>query len=301
MRDEKRLNQAYKDSPVLPLTSGSKYILFSDCHRSIGTSADIFLKNQTLYFAALQHYFRQGYTYIELGDGDELWQNRSFQEIASIHSNVFWLLSKYYKKNRLYMIYGNHDIVKSRRGYAKKNCSVHYNEPTRKYVPLFPDIQFYPGIRLQEKQAEYELFLTHGHQVDFLNSAIWPIARFLVRYLWTPLENIGVLDPTSAAKNYTKKNKTERKLSEWADKYNCVLIAGHTHRPMVPEPGDIPYFNTGSCVHPRCITGIEIHGNQLTLIKWTQCVRADNSLAICREELDQFPLNQIPEQLKSLN
>ena len=89
---ETRISKAFEGALKLPLSDNSKYVLFSDCHRGVGTSNDNFLKNQHLYFAALQHYYQNNFTYIELGDGDELWENRSFNRILEIHSNVFWLL-----------------------------------------------------------------------------------------------------------------------------------------------------------------------------------------------------------------
>ena len=115
-----RLQKAFLQAPTLPLSEDSKYILISDCHRGNGSSSDNFLKNQHLYFAALQHYYAQGFTYIELGDGDELWENRSMQQIIDVHSNVFWLLSKFYQKKRLYLLYGNHDIIKK----SPKNLTI---------------------------------------------------------------------------------------------------------------------------------------------------------------------------------
>jgi len=81
-----------------------------------------------------------------------------------------------------------------------------------------------------------------------------------------------------------------------------IIVAGHTHRPVfanlslterrclesgIGPPGvrrkekaDPVYYNTGSCVHPRCITGIEITAEsrqndtegslrpRFTLVKW---------------------------------
>ena len=91
-----RIDHAFSDAPVLPLSENGRYVLFSDCHRGIGTSNDNFLKNQHLYFAALNYYYQHSFCYIELGDGDELWENRSFSAIQNIHSNVFWLLSLFY-------------------------------------------------------------------------------------------------------------------------------------------------------------------------------------------------------------
>ena len=106
---EKRLDKSFRDAPVLPLYPHSKLVLFSDCHRGVGNSNDNFLKNQHLYFAALRHYYDSDFIYIELGDGDELWENRSLAAIREIHSNVFWLLSLFAREDRLYMLYGNHD------------------------------------------------------------------------------------------------------------------------------------------------------------------------------------------------
>ena len=117
-----RLQKSFEGALRLPLNPCSKYVLFSDCHRGSGTSNDNFLKNQNLYYAALQHYFIFGYTYIELGDGDELWENRSMKQIIEAHEDVFSLLSRFHRCGRLYMLYGNHDMVKKDRHYTVKKC-----------------------------------------------------------------------------------------------------------------------------------------------------------------------------------
>ena len=48
-----------------------------------------------------------------------------------------------------------------------------------------------------------------------------------------------------------------------------MIIAGHTHRPHFPQPGNPPYFNDGSCVHPYSITTIEINSGEISIIKWS--------------------------------
>lgn len=266
-----RLDRAFQSAPILPLTNYSRYVLMSDCHRGMGTSSDNFLKNQHLYFAALEHYYRQGFTYIELGDGDELWENRSMKNILDIHSNVFWLFNQFAQENRLYLLYGNHDIVKRK----------------KRLQPLFSPFRFYEGIILSTgplsgSVSRISLYLTHGHQASFLNSTLWPLSRFLVRYIWRPLENMGVLDPTSAAKNYHVKNKCETTLNQWAEENRRILVTGHTHRPILP-PEPARYYNTGSCVHPRCITCIEVERLSMTLVKWSMNARADSTLYVARE------------------
>ena len=278
-----RLDAAFEDAPVRSLGSDSRYVLFSDCHRGTGVSYDNFLKNQNLYFAALRYYYDRQFTYIELGDGDELWENRSMEQIKSIHDNTFWLLSLYYKQKRLWLLYGNHDLIKRNPRYSGQHFSS-YICSTNKTQPLFPGITFYEGLILKDCLGKRDLYLTHGHQADFLISVLWKFSRVLVRYIWTPMEHIGFLDPTSAAKNNTKKRKTERLLTGWAIDNDRILISGHTHRPMIGTK-DSPYFNTGSCVHPRCITCIEVTDRCMTLVKWTLRTRDDMTLYVGREEL----------------
>lgn len=278
----KHLDHAFADAPVLELSMSSKIVLISDCHRGTGTSNDNFLKNQNLYFAALKYYYREEFTYIELGDGDELWENRSLRQIVDIHSDVFWLLSRFYEKSRLYLLYGNHDMIKRSSSFVRKNLSSYYYSSGAQDTPLFPAIQIYEGMILKDHARD--IYLTHGHQVDRLNSTWWRVARFLVRYIWKPAEQFGVLDPTSAAKNYTHKRKTEESLTRWACDHKHILVTGHTHRPMIGDPSS-PFFNTGSCVHPRCITCIEIEKRCLTLVKWTTATRDDMTLYVAREVL----------------
>lgn len=280
-----RLNNAFTKAPVLPLDNRTKYVLISDCHRGNGTSNDNFLKNQHLYFAALQYYYKNNYTYIELGDGDELWENRNMSQIIEIHSNVFWLLTQFLSKNRLYMLYGNHDMIKKNNKYKVKHCSKYFCSSTQCLQPLFDNMPFLEGIILQSCNPRLSVFLTHGHQADINSSVFWKISRFLVRYLWSPLERFGVLDPTSAAKNNTVKKKIEKRLNNWAQNEKGILITGHTHRPMMGNKNS-PYYNTGSCVHPRCITCIEICGTNVNLVKWCMTTHPNYSLYVSREIID---------------
>lgn len=278
-----RLSDSFHSAPVLPLNQRSRYVLFSDCHRGRADSNDNFLKNQHLYFCALKHYYENEFTYIELGDGDELWENRKIEQIIETHNNVFWLLSKFYKENRLYLLYGNHDMEKKKHSYPARHCSAYFCTDCQQMQCLFPDLTYHSGLILEDISG-LRLYLTHGHQADLLNSVFWRFSRFLVRYVWKPLEHIGVLDPTSAAKNNHRKTLTEKRLSSWAEERQQILITGHTHRPRV-DADDSCYFNTGSCVHPRCITCIEIENRTLTLCKWSVATRPDHTLYVAREVL----------------
>ncbi len=62
-----------------------------------------------------------------------------------------------------------------------------------------------------------------------------------------------------------------------------MLIMGHTHRPKFSEKGELPYFNTGTCVHPRNITGIEISDDKIQLIEWKIGIEDDGGLQVQRK------------------
>lgn len=287
----RRISAAFEEACRLPLDKKSKYVIFSDCHRGTGRANDNFLKNEFIYLAALTYYYQKYFTYLELGDGDELWENRSFHAIKNMHTQVFELLLQYFREGRLYAVYGNHDIVKRRKQFSEAYCETYYSEKRLGYHRLFPGIVFYSGIILENKETHYagkqkDIYLTHGHQADFLNSTLWPLSRFLVRYLWRPLEILGVPDPTSAAKNNTKKKRTEERLAAWTRENGHILITGHTHHPMVGTK-ETPYFNTGSCVSPAGITCIEIENNCLTLVKWALGTKADQTVYVERTALGE--------------
>ena len=286
MNHFKRISKVFKEAYEISFDNESRIVLMSDCHRGTGDWSDTFLKNQNIYFSALMNYYENGYTYIELGDGDELWENKRMNDILEIHNNVFWILNELYCSGRFHMIYGNHDMIKKEQKFIKKCLCKCLNREGVRYEPLFKDFCVHEGIILKYNNSEKKIFLLHGHQGDLLNDSLWKLSRFLVRYLWKPLENFGVKDPTRAAKSYKEKNKVDKRLSEWAVRENVIVIAGHTHRPMFPDVGEVPYFNDGSCVHPRCITAIEILDGYILLVKWSIKTDKDGMLYIGRDILE---------------
>lgn len=286
MSASKRLSRVFTSSKTIDFDDNSRLVIMSDCHRGNGSWGDNFSSNQHLFFAALKYYYENCYTYCEIGDGDELWENRSMDDIISNHSDVFWLMSLFYRDGRLYMMYGNHDIVKRDLKYVKTKCHSFYCDSSNSRIALFPGIEITEGLILHYVNSDQRIFLTHGHQVDFLNYNLWRLARFLVRYLWRPLELLGIKDPTSASKNYKKKNCIEKKLVHWSKKHNQMIICGHTHRPVLPALGEPLYFNDGSSVHPRCITAIEIYSGSIALVKWAVATKPDRTLYVNREILE---------------
>ena len=309
-----RIQKAYNSATTVDINSKSKLVMMSDCHRGTGSAADDFAKNQNIYHAALNHYFRDGFTYIELGDGDELWENRHFPMIMQAHRDTFQLLSKFHKSDRLYMIYGNHDMDKKDpewvaryfegslvSGYTDTPVENHSNRADFKRsdnssgknlgTPAFPGIKMHEGIILMHQPSGKEILLIHGHQADFFNFRMWRLARFMVRYLWRPLELIGVQNPFDTPHRPGRRNIVERFLIDWCKRAGKMLIAGHTHNTSFPVSGEPPYYNDGSIVSRQHITCLEIEDDCISLVKWSLQPRRDGVLYVRRDVLAHREIN----------
>lgn len=280
----KKIDRIFKNSKKVEIDDSTKIVIMSDCHRGIKNNEDNFNKNQTIYNSALQYYYKNDFIYIELGDGDEMWEVKKYEEIVENYIETFKKLKKFHDKGNLFMIYGNHDIVKRKPAIMKKYFYEYENKSTREKSDLLPNLSVSESLVLKYKN--HDIFLVHGHQVDTFNSTFWPISRFLVRYIWKKIESIGVKDPTSAAKNYKVKSKVEKKLQKWSEDNNKILIAGHTHRPIFPQIGNSLYFNDGSCVHPNGVTAIEIEEGKISLVKWSFDVNEFNQIIVKRFVID---------------
>jgi hypothetical protein len=163
--------------------------------------------------------------------------------------------------------------------------------------------------------VQLSILLLHGHQADpKCSGEIAAVSKFLVHNFWTDLQRCGVKDPTRAALNPGLSNEVDKRLHEWANRNDqCIaaIIAGHTHRAVfenlslterrylqfkvktdgvkIKRQPDGSYYNTGSCVHPLSITGIEItfeSAPYLRLIEWGQATEG-NALTIQRTVLEE--------------
>lgn len=280
----KRLDNIFMRAKKITIDDNTKLVIMSDCHRGAGNNYDNFIKNQNIYEAALTYYYNNGFTYIELGDGDDMWEVKNYKEIVDEHLDTFKLLSKFNNSNRLIMVYGNHDMCKKSKKVLKKYFYEYYNSVTKTYEQLLDNLVVYEALVLNYKN--HDILMIHGHQIDLLNSTFWKLSRFLVRNVWKNLESMGIKDPTSAAKNYKVAKKTEKKLENWSIKNNKIVIAGHTHRPVYPKTGESLYFNDGSCIHPNGITCIEIEKGTITLVKWFFDLKDNNNLSVGREVIE---------------
>jgi UDP-2,3-diacylglucosamine pyrophosphatase LpxH len=250
-RAYRRLTQAFETAKTVLFDDSSRLVFFSDLHRGDNSRSDAFAQNEDLFLQALAHYYRQGFTYIEVGDGDELWQNRRFSAVKRAHQRTFDLLHTFAGGSRLHVIFGNHDIQGFQHRRMKKD-----------------GLMAHEGLVLQNAHTDQRIFVVHGHQVDFKSDGIYRVSRFMTRHVWRHLQNLGFSDVATPVGESRNRGTLRERVSEWIDVHKQMVICGHTHTPKFAAHGATPYFNTGSGVFNGYITGLEILNGEIAPIKW---------------------------------
>ena len=124
------------------------------------------------------------------------------------------------------------------------------------------------AILMRHRDTRQEILIVHGHQGDFANDQAWRWSMFTFRIFWKYAHALGIRSPSSPTRNSYKRHKVERNYVRWILRNGRALICGHTHRERFPRANDAPYFNSGSCVFPSYITGLEIVEDQISLVTW---------------------------------
>lgn len=281
MKYFKRLTKLKEKSKVLHVEKDDKIVFFSDCHRGDGSFKDSLYPNRNMYLMALRYYYKNNYTYVEVGDGDELWKFKNIEDIYDAHQDEYGVLNDFKKANRFHMIYGNHDIIKSKKSFRKQIDKL--KNKKHKLYKFYNDLDITESLVIKFKESK-EYFAFHGHQVDFINYELAPVSKFLVRYVWGFLNGVmSFKEVTSPAESQNKRDKVDKRIMKWSNATNSSVVVGHTHKTMFPEKSDIQYFNIGACVLPYIITCIEIKNGAICLMKWI-IEPVDNGLLAVRKE-----------------
>lgn len=249
----RRLTQVFKRAAEVPFDHSTRLVFMSDCHRGDGSRADGFARNHDLYLHVLRRYYDQGFVYIEVGDGDELWKSWRFEDIRRAHGPVFELLHRFDHEERLHLIAGNHD---RRNGRGRADLCDKDGMAARE------------GLILHHTRTGQRLFVVHGHQADLKSDHLSRVSRLAVGYIWRPLQLLGLVEATSQMGHIWKLKRIERTIMSWAEAHQQIMICGHTHRPMVAVHGEVAYFNAGSCVFPGCLTALELVDGEISLVSW---------------------------------
>ncbi len=263
----RQLSNVFNSSLVIPFDHKTPLVFFSDCHRGIRERVDPFTRNELLYYHVLKKYYQAGYTYVEVGDGDEMYKY-SFNQIQSHYGYIYQLLHDFNRRERLIMILGNHDLGTTHQSAIEKDGIIARE-----------------GVILENSRTKQQLFVVHGHQADILSECFRPLGRALVRYLLDPLFKMGLVGLNNNGEpcylghhnlpawltNYIEHSQEtiENRIAGWVRENRQMLICGHTHCFRASGINTVPYFNTGSCLVPDVLTGFEIFKGKISQIKWT--------------------------------
>ncbi|MDB4924097.1 metallophosphoesterase [Mucilaginibacter sp.] len=326
-RVDKALTHLYQNITTNPGKRGQvilfdaekdKFIILSDQHKGARDGADIFAKAAKNYLSALDHYNKQKFFYINLGDSEELWENL-FITIKRHNKATFEAERKFLERNALIKIFGNHDLYWDNDPLAAVSLMQLYQQPVKIYEGVILETTF--------NNKKLSIYMTHGHQGDLQSDGNW-FSKWFVSDIWAPFQSYLRINPNTPANNDQLKTDHNRLMYEWSSKRkDTVLITGHTHQPVfrslteleilyekqaqakqanesaearelqakidklhlkASRPPDFKgyldtYFNSGCCCFDDGdITGIEIADSCIRLIKWEY--KGKESVRIVLEE-----------------
>jgi predicted phosphodiesterase len=150
---------------------------------------------------------------------------------------------------------------------------------------------------LRQARTGQRILVLHGHQADFKSDSLATLSRFFVASVWKRLQLAGLAATAMPAGDVRHLKRIERVISAWAQGQGQAVVCGHTHRPMSSALGSAPYFNAGSCVFPGYITGLEVQGGEISLVRWgaTKEARSGQVIRVERQ------LIAAPRKLRTLN
>ncbi len=178
-------------------------------------------------------------------------KNRHFHAIRAAHGQVFEWFHRFETQQRLHLLFGNHDIAGAKCQQMDKDGLIARE-----------------GVILQHRRTGQQILVTHGHQADLKSDMCYPFSRMAVRRVWRWLQVWRLAPVASPNAEERAPRPFERFLLDWAAHNGRGLICGHTHRTVGATYGQTPYFNTGHCVTPGTLTGLEIQNGGIGLVRW---------------------------------
>ena len=292
---------------VIPFdTKRDRFIIFSDQHKGAKNGADDFMLCEPNYLCALDHYFEHNYQLIVLGDCEELWENK-LSSVTKQQAPSFERYQKFVAQARFYKTIGNHDLdwkndpltilqIKklfgaditiydglvlqtTLNGKELKILCTHGHQgdkasdgnwfskffvsriwaPLQAWVKINPNTPAYDaqlktahnGMMYEWSNEQKNLLLITGHTHQPVFASLTHIERLYRQLLMAEASNDN--EQIEPVRKEIEKRKFE---------YNHV---SKDYLLMKPT-----YFNSGCCCYSDGdITGIEIDGGCLRLIKWS--------------------------------
>jgi len=306
-----------------------KLVIVSDQHKGIRNKADDFRFSANNYCRALEFYYQKGFTLINNGDAEELWENKP-EKVIEKNTEPLELEARFLKAGRYYRLWGNHDLewkVPQQRSRFLENAM---GLPLPVYEALF--------LKTTYRSFSWTFLITHGHQGDHTSDgnrfSTWFVAR-----IWTPIQRYLGIHLDTTASSFALVDRHNRIMYEWTRTHpQLLLITGHTHKPvfasldhidrlnkqlvrakkdndhqralelekeinrrkkeykgkgLLQEKQRPSYFNSGCCCYADGdMTCLEWEDGMIRLVKWKQI--GEESL---RQVLEESPVNSLLDEL----
>ena len=204
-----KLTKLLHDTPAIEITDKDKFVIMSDLHMGNGHTIDDFRHNGDFLHYVLENvYEKDDYSLILNGDIEEL-HRFSLHSITSRWQGIYKIFKRFYLRQKLVKLFGNHDYELS---LKKKHP---FNIPVEEAVKL--------------RYNRNDLFIFHGHQASpYFNKVIHWFISIILRFF----ANLLRIKNYTVAQNNRKKFKIEKHVYDFARKNKIMAIIGHTHRPL---------------------------------------------------------------------
>jgi predicted phosphodiesterase len=213
----------------------AKLIILSDQHKGGKDLSDDFRNTENNYMTALQYYYDEDFTFINLGDCEELWESTPSTVITK---NRLTLLeeAQFLATGRYYRVYGNHDL--------EWKYAIQQNLYLK---PIFGNkLIIHEGLEFttQYNEKNYSIFLAHGHQGDQRSDGN-AFSMWFVAAIWTPIQRFLEISIDTISDSYELVDKHNIMMYNWsATQNNLLFISGHTHKPVFASMDHIDRLNT---------------------------------------------------------
>lgn len=298
-------NNGKKGIVISPTKDNNKFIIFSDQHKGARNGADDFAICETNYLAAIKHYDENGFCYINLGDCEELWEN-TLAQVKRHNKKTFEAEKSFVKKDAFVKIFGNHDLYWANDPLAWLELERIYNQSIKIYEGVIIALEtngtllniFCTHGHQGDASSDGNWFS------KFFVARIWaPLQAYLqinpnepstdaykktihneMMYQWSASQKNTLLitghthQPVFQSLTHLERLYLKKQLAE-KDNNKDVIANINSEVKAYQKRFDtlnadystiVPaYFNTGCCCFSDGdITGIEIEGDFIRLIKW---------------------------------
>ena len=282
-----------------------RFIIFSDQHKGRKNGADDFAAAEPNYLEALDYYFKNDFHLICLGDSEELWENTLLQ-VRKHNTLSFAAEGKFAVLKRFTKIFGNHDLDWDIDPLAPLYLKEIYGQPlvTLEAVMLQAKVSGHLLNIFCTHGHQGDLQSDGNWFSKFFVAKIWaPLQAYLkinpntpaydthlktehnrMMYDWSAEQKSLILvtghthqpvfESLTHIERVRKRNKTDLYdyNREWAEAVDLELSWSKPGNGEVREDYlqmKPTYFNSGCCCFDEGgITGIEIEGGFIRLIKW---------------------------------